>query len=101
MVKLSNRVALVTGGGRGIGRAIALDLGREGARVAVTARTTSELDEVVGRIRSRGGQAMALAADLSDRAVPRQVIQQVKETLGPVDILVNNAGVGSSADPKP
>src|ERR1700724_1666390 len=97
--KLQGRVALVTGGGRGIGRAIALALAREGARVAVTARTGSELEEVVTAIRSQGGHAVALAADLSDRATVRRLIPQVAETVGPVDILVNNAGVGSSSNP--
>jgi NAD(P)-dependent dehydrogenase (short-subunit alcohol dehydrogenase family) len=101
MSKLTNRIALVTGGGRGIGRAIAIALAREGARVAVTARTTGELDEVVGVIRSQGGQATALTADLSDRGAARRLIPQVAELLGPVEILVNNAGVGSSGNPRP
>jgi NAD(P)-dependent dehydrogenase (short-subunit alcohol dehydrogenase family) len=101
MSKLNNRIALVTGGGRGIGRAIALALAHEGARIAVTARTTAELDEVVGTARSQGGQAVALGADLSDREAARRLLPRVAEALGPVEILVNNAGVGSSANPKP
>jgi NAD(P)-dependent dehydrogenase (short-subunit alcohol dehydrogenase family) len=101
MAKLQAKIALVTGGGRGIGRAIALALAQEGARVAVTARTIAELEEVVGTIGSRGGQALALTADLSDRDVCRGLIPRVAEALGPVEILVNNAGVGSSADPRP
>jgi NAD(P)-dependent dehydrogenase (short-subunit alcohol dehydrogenase family) len=101
MAKLQAKIALVTGGGRGIGRAIALALAQEGARVAVTARTAAELEEVVGTIRSRGGQALALTADLSDRDICRGLIPRVVEALGPVEILVNNAGVGSSADPRP
>ena len=101
MAKLQNRVALVTGGGRGIGRAIALAFAEEGARVAVTARSTAEVDEVVATSRKRGGQALALTADLSDGAAPRRVVQQVVDVFGPVEILVNNAGVGSSANPKP
>lgn len=101
MSKLQNRVALVTGGGRGIGRAIALALAREGAKVAVTARTTGELEEVVQTIRGEGGEALTLRADLADRASPREVIQTVADTWGPVEILVNNAGVGSSMGPRP
>ena len=101
MGKLQDRVAVVTGGGRGIGRAIALALAAEGARVAVSARTAAELDEVTSAIRTRGGQALAVAADLGQRDVPRQLVERVTAALGPVDILVNNAGIGSSANPKP
>src|SRR5262249_24538728 len=85
----------------GIGRAIALAFAREGARVALTARTAAELEEVVGQIHSSQGQALAVVADLSDRQAPRRVVQQVAEALGPVQILVNNAGIGSSANPRP
>jgi NAD(P)-dependent dehydrogenase (short-subunit alcohol dehydrogenase family) len=101
MSTLQDRVALVTGGGRGIGRAIALALAGEGARVAVTARTRAELEEVVAAITGQKGQALAVTADLADRAAPQQVVRDVAAALGPVDILVNNAGVGSSANPKP
>ncbi len=101
MAKLQDRVVLVTGGGRGIGRAIALALAEEGAKVAVTARTASELEEVAGAIRNRGGRALPLTADLADRAAPRHIVQQVADQLGPVEILVNNAGIGSSANPQP
>jgi NAD(P)-dependent dehydrogenase (short-subunit alcohol dehydrogenase family) len=101
MPQLHDRVALVTGAGRGIGRAVALALAAEGARVAVSARTTTELDDVVSQVKKHGGQAMALSADLSDRAVPARIVDQVKQAWGPVEILVNNAGVGSSGDPRP
>jgi NAD(P)-dependent dehydrogenase (short-subunit alcohol dehydrogenase family) len=94
-------VALVTGGGRGIGRAIALALARAGAQVAVTARTAAELDEVVKVITAEKGRAVALTADLADRSVPARLARDVEKALGPVDILVNNAGVGSSSNPKP
>jgi NAD(P)-dependent dehydrogenase (short-subunit alcohol dehydrogenase family) len=101
MSKLQSRVALVTGGGRGIGRAIALAYAQEGARVAVSARTSAELDEVVGSIKARGGQAAAFAVDLADRESAKRLVPEVAQALGPIDILVNNAGVGSSADPRP
>ncbi|HVX15833.1 MAG TPA: SDR family NAD(P)-dependent oxidoreductase [Pirellulales bacterium] len=98
---LKNRVALVTGAGRGIGRAIAIALAAEGAKVTVTARSTAELDEVVDQIRAAGGESHALSADLADRGTAARVVSQVTHAFGPVEILVNNAGVGSSADPRP
>jgi NAD(P)-dependent dehydrogenase (short-subunit alcohol dehydrogenase family) len=101
MKLLENRVALITGAGRGIGRAIALAFAAEGARLALTARTVSELDEVVGQIRIAGGAAIAMPADVADRAVPKQLISEVEKSLGTVEILVNNAGIGSSAGPSP
>jgi meso-butanediol dehydrogenase/(S,S)-butanediol dehydrogenase/diacetyl reductase len=101
MGRLQDRVALVTGGGRGIGRAIALALAREGATVAVTARTATELDEVVASIRALGRPAIAVTADVSKRETLRPMVQKVTEALGPIEILVNNAGIGSSADPRP
>lgn len=101
MGKLSERVALVTGGGRGIGRAIAIAFAQEGAKVAVSARSLDELDEVVKTIRAGGGQATAFRADLADKASARQLVPDVAAKLGAVDILVNNAGIGSSSDPRP
>ena len=98
---LQDRVTLVTGAGRGIGRAIALAFAAEGARLAITARTTSELDEVLSTIRSTGADAVTLPADLSDRTTPARLIGEIERLLGPVEILVNNAGIGSSADPRP
>src|SRR6516164_2553807 len=97
MAELQGRVALVTGGGR----AIALAFGAEGARVAVTARTAAELEGVVAAIRARGGEALAVAADVADRAAVQGLLGRVQEGLGPVEVLVNNAGIGSSADPRP
>jgi len=101
MAKLQNRVALVTGAGRGIGRAIAQALASEGAKVAVAARTQSEIDSVAAEIKQAGSQAIAFCADLSDRSVPAKLAADVKEQLGPLDILVNNSGLGSSSNPKP
>jgi NAD(P)-dependent dehydrogenase (short-subunit alcohol dehydrogenase family) len=98
---MKDRVSLITGAGRGIGRSIALAFAAEGAKVAITARTAAELEETAGAIRARGGQALAIAADLADAAVPRPIVERVKQEWGPVQILVNNAGIGSSANPKP
>lgn len=99
--KLENKVALVTGASRGIGRAIALGFAREGASVAVTARTQSDLDSLAKTISQEDGKVLAIASDLSDPAVPARIVQQTLEHFGGLEILVNNAGVGSSSKPSP
>jgi NAD(P)-dependent dehydrogenase (short-subunit alcohol dehydrogenase family) len=99
--KLQERVALITGASRGIGRAIARGYAREGAAIAVTARTEEALQSLVDELRAAGRKALAIRADLADSAAPEQVVRQVIEALGTVDILVNNAGIGSSSNPRP
>ncbi|MBI2806571.1 MAG: SDR family oxidoreductase [Planctomycetes bacterium] len=101
MFILKDRTALVTGAGRGIGRAIAAALAKAGAKVGLTARTVAELDDAVADITRLGGQAVAIAADLTAKDATTAVLAEMTKQLGPVDILVNNAGIGSSADPKP
>jgi NAD(P)-dependent dehydrogenase (short-subunit alcohol dehydrogenase family) len=101
MKKLDKKTALVTGAGRGIGRAIAEAFAREGAQVAVTARTTAELDDLVAKVSDAGGQATAFQADLADRAAIPQLLAEVTAAMGAINILVNNAGLGSSSNPKP
>jgi NAD(P)-dependent dehydrogenase (short-subunit alcohol dehydrogenase family) len=98
---LDGRIALVTGAGRGIGRAIALELVTAGASIVLTARTVGELDAVVAEIRTAGGEAVTVPCDLADRSQSTTLVERAAAALGPVDVLVNNAGVGSSADPRP
>jgi NAD(P)-dependent dehydrogenase (short-subunit alcohol dehydrogenase family) len=97
---MDNRIALVTGAGRGIGRAIALSLAAAGRRVVVTARTKEQLESLVGSIGEAGGQSLAIVADLVDQNAPAQIVERVKKTWGPIEILVNNAGIGSSESPQ-
>jgi NAD(P)-dependent dehydrogenase (short-subunit alcohol dehydrogenase family) len=96
--KLEGRVAWVTGGGRGIGRSIALALARQGASVAVSARTEPELDAVAAEIRALGSQAVGVRADAMSFDDLRACAGTVSQRLGPVDILVNNAGGGVRID---
>jgi 3-hydroxybutyrate dehydrogenase len=95
------RVALVTGAGRGIGRASAIALAAVGSPVVVAARSADELDAVVSEIEAAGGEAGALVCDLRDRGQSTTVVDRAASAFGPIDILVNNAGIGSSADPRP
>jgi NAD(P)-dependent dehydrogenase (short-subunit alcohol dehydrogenase family) len=99
--KLEGRVALITGASRGIGRAIARGYAKEGAAIAVSARTASDLDSLVEETQANGGAAFAIQADLSDPSAPARVASQVLEHFGGIDILVNNAGIGSSSSPRP
>jgi NAD(P)-dependent dehydrogenase (short-subunit alcohol dehydrogenase family) len=88
------RVALVTGAGRGIGRAVAVRLAAEGYRVAVTARSEDELRETAG---AAGGETLVLPADMLDPATPDAVTAAVEDVWGPVSVLVANAGQGQSS----
>ncbi|MEG0986440.1 MAG: 3-oxoacyl-[acyl-carrier-protein] reductase [Clostridia bacterium] len=91
---MRGKIALVTGGSRGIGRAIAIKLASSGADVAILyAGNAVAAQEVLCRIAESGVRAMAIACDVSDQAQVTSAYQQVKETLGAVDILVNNAGI--------
>ena len=89
---LEDRVALITGASRGIGRAVATTFAEHGASVVITSRGP-ELDETAAAIRERGGRVVALRGDLRDDAFPRELIKRCKAEHGRIDVLVNNAGV--------
>jgi NAD(P)-dependent dehydrogenase (short-subunit alcohol dehydrogenase family) len=90
---LQGQVAVVTGAGRGFGRAIAERLAREGAAVAITARSKNEIDEVAAAITTAGGKALAVAGDVTKREDVARVKTETESRFGPVGILVHNAGV--------
>src|SRR5216683_2367271 len=89
---LGGEVAVITGGGRGIGRAIALKFAGEGAAVVVAARTQSEIEAVAQEIRNAGGRAAAVPADVAEEKHCERLIRAAEAQFGRVDILVNNAG---------
>ena len=95
---LEGQVALVTGAGRGFGRAIAERFAVEGATVALLARSLSQLDEVAQSIRDAGGQAIGVRCDVADAGSIESATRKAEELLGPTDLLVNNAGVLHSGE---
>ena len=90
---LDGRVALVTGAGRGIGAEIAVGLAARGARVALLARTASQLDQVAATVTAAGGTALALTADLGDEAQTAAALRRARSELGEIELLINNAAV--------
>lgn len=91
-VELEGRVVVVTGGGRGLGRAIAISAAKAGARVAVVSRSPHELDETVDAISRRGGRAVAFRANVTEAPSVAETVAAIERAFGPIDLLVNNAG---------
>jgi NAD(P)-dependent dehydrogenase (short-subunit alcohol dehydrogenase family) len=96
---LSGKVALVTGGSRGIGKAIAVGLAKFGADVAVTSRKLPNLEEVAAEIKGLGRRSMAVATHVGRVDEIKNLVPKVKDELGRIDILVNNAGTNPTMDP--
>jgi NAD(P)-dependent dehydrogenase (short-subunit alcohol dehydrogenase family) len=90
---LIGQVAIVTGGGRGIGRVIAQTLATAGAKLAVTARSRDQIDETVRLIQQQGGQAISFALDVTDQLAVEQMVSETTRQFGSIDLLVNNAGI--------
>jgi NAD(P)-dependent dehydrogenase (short-subunit alcohol dehydrogenase family) len=90
---LTGKTAIVTGAGRGIGRALALGLAEAGAQVAIVSRTYAQLEELAGEIEQNGGKAFAIEADLTEQGAAENVVEATIEALGGLHILVNNAGM--------
>jgi len=94
--RLKNKTSIITGAGAGIGKAIAKVFAAEGARVCVCGRTKDTLNQTVAEIRQAGGEAMAVACDVADRAQVANLVRQTMSTFGALHVLVNNAGVRAS-----
>ncbi|MDE2727395.1 MAG: SDR family oxidoreductase [Gemmatimonadota bacterium] len=97
-MKLEGRVALITGGGTGIGAATARLFAEEGAAVCVTGRRKAPLDEVVSAIEATGGRALAVTGDVAITEDCQRMVDQTTATFGKIDVLVNNAGTGPLMD---
>lgn len=96
---LEGKTALVTGAGSGIGKATAFRLARAGARVGVLSRTESEIEEVAARIRSDGGEALALVADISDSKQLGSEVDKLADRFGRLDVVIANAGINGTWAP--
>ncbi len=97
LFSLAGKTALVTGGSRGLGLQMAEALGEQGARIVLSARKQSELDEAVAHLKARGVDASAIAADLSKDDQVQPLVDEAMKRLGQIDILINNAGASWGA----
>ncbi|MCP4994554.1 MAG: SDR family oxidoreductase, partial [Gammaproteobacteria bacterium] len=97
MINLKKQVAIITGGGSGIGRAVALALAEVGAKVVICGRRLAPLEQVVQDISPLAGAGLAIQADVSDEEAVQQVIETTIKQFGAVDILINNAGIGGGS----
>ena len=93
MIRLAGKVALVTGGGTGIGKAIAIAFAREGAKVAVAGRRKEKLQETVHEVKKAGGDGLAIACDVSNAKDAERAVHETASNFGKLNVLVNNAGV--------
>ncbi len=92
-MQLKDKVAIITGGGRGIGRAIAIAYAAEGARVVIASRSITQLDEVAAEIAAQNGEVLTVPTDVRVRSEVANLVQKTVDQFGRIDILVNNAGV--------
>lgn len=98
-MKLQDKVAIITGGGRGLGRSVALAFGREGAKVALAARTKKQIEHVAEELRSIRKSVIAIPTDISDEDQVNHLVKKTLEAYGTIDILVNNAGARGPIGP--
>ena len=98
-MKLENRVALITGAGRGIGRAIAEAFAAEGAKLALAARTRAELDETARMVENTGAETLVVLADVTDESDVKAMVEQTLARFQTIDILVNSAGIAGPVGP--
>ena len=92
-MQLKDKTVIVTGGGRGIGKALSIAFAGEGANVVITSRTKDQLDEVAKEISDSGGNVLAINADVTDRTAVEALVNRTVEEYSRIDILVNNAGI--------